>query len=418
MDDFRILQNLFEKNNDQIHFDLFKESNIIALNNNNQGNFDKEIRFNTQSLASQIINYKDAYILLEIQVAVPYQREDQGKKSIPQLLYLKKSYEIVNSLNISLNNVIISNEVNINRSSLVNYILNNGKNDYTDYRNLEINNSSAEDLTIKYNPFISKETYVRNSDVGENDDISDKFHYVNFKIPIFLKDISDFFKKVDLLKFAEFNIDISFIDKIIISKRDNITTTIKSCYLYVEEIKLSNEDYIRYLKLLNNGYTKSINFLENHTRTFDDKLTTINENFYINNVRNADSVYIYGILDSNKTGFHFDLPSVKFEDMYLNIDNIRFENPITNDISAYKILKSKSNHSDKFLISYENFIQYYRVYCFNVSRNIRDDHNNKFMNIITNLEESACTVYVVFKTFSTVKLEYNKSNGLVVYKSQ
>ena len=418
MDDFRILQNLFEKNDDQIHFDLFKESNIIALNNNNQGNFDKEIRFNTQSLASQIINYKDAYILLKIQVAVPYQREDQGKKSIPQLLYLKKSYEIVDSLNISLNNVIISNEVNINRSSLVNYILNNSKNDYTDYRNLEINNSSAEDLTIKYNPFISKETYVRNSDVGENDDISDKFHYVNFKIPIFLKDISDFFKKVDLLKFAEFNIDISFIDEIIISKRNNITTTIKSCYLYVEEIKLSDEDHIRYLKLLNNGYTKSINFLENNTRIFDDKLTTINENFYINNVRNADSVYIYGILDSNKTGFHFDLPSVKFEDMYLNIDNVRFENPITNDISAYKILKSKSNHSDKFLISYQNFRQYYRIYCFNVSRNIRDNHNNKFMNIITNLEESACTVYVVFKTFSSVKSEYNKSNGLVVYKSR
>ena len=418
MDDFRILENLFEKHDDEIHFDLFKESNIIKLNNNNQGNFDKEIKFNTQSLASQIINYKDAYILLEIQVAVPYERQDQGKKSIPQLLYLKKSYEIVNSLNISLNNVIISNEVNINRSSLVNYILNNSKNDYTDYRNIELNTSTAEDLTIKYNPFISKENYVRTSDIGEDDDISDKFHYVNFKIPIFLKDVSNFFKKVDLLKFAEFNIDISFIDKIIISKRENITTTIKSCYLYVEEIKLSDEDHIRYLKLLNNGYTKSINFLENHTRIFDDKLTTINENFYVNNVRNADSVYIYGILDSNKTGFQFDLPSVKFENIYLNIDNVRFENPITNDISAYKILKSKSNHSDKFLISYENFRQYYRIYCFNVSRNIRDNHNNKFMNIITDLEESACTVYIVFKTFSTVKLEYNKSNGLIVYKSQ
>ena len=257
MDDFRILNNLFEKHDDQIHFDLFKESNIIAHNNNNQGNFNKEINFNTQSLASQMINYKDAYILLEIQVAVPYERQDQGKKSIPQLLYLKKSYEIVNSLKISLNNVIISNEVNINRSSLVNYILNNSKNDYTDYRNLELNTSNAEDLTIKYNPFISKETYVRNSDIGEDDDISDKFHYVNFKIPIFLKDISDFFKKVDLIKFGEFSIDISFIDKIIISKRENITTSIKSCYLYVEEIKLSDEDHIRYLKLLNNGYTEN-----------------------------------------------------------------------------------------------------------------------------------------------------------------
>ena len=196
MDDFRILENLFEKHDDQIHFDLFKESNIIAHNNNNQLNFNKEINFNTQSLASQIINYKDSYILLEIQVSVPYQREDQGKKSIPQLLCIKKTYEVVNSLKISLNNVIISNEVFINRSYLISYILNNSKNDYTYYRSLELNTSSAEDLTIKYNPFISKETYIRNSDIGENDDISDKFHYVNFKIPIFLRDISDFFKNL------------------------------------------------------------------------------------------------------------------------------------------------------------------------------------------------------------------------------
>ena len=40
------------------------------------------------------------------------------------------------------------------------------------------------------------------------------------------------------------------------------------------------------------------------------------------------------------------------------------------------------------------------------------------MNIITNIKESACSVYIVFKTFSSVKLEYTKSNGLVVYKSQ
>ena len=170
--------------------------------------------------------------------------------------------------------------------------------------------------------------------------------------------------------------------------------------------------------MLNNGYTKTINFLENHTRIFDEKLSEIKENIYINNVRNADSVYIYLILDSNKDGFHFDLPSVKFEDIYLNIDNISFENPITNDISAYKMLKSKLNYSNNFLISYENFRQYYRIYCFNVSRNVRDDHNNKFMNIITNIEETACTVYVVFKTFSSIKLEYNKTDGLIVYKSQ
>ena len=83
MDDFRILENLFERHDDQIHFDLFKKSSIIAHNSNNQGNFNKSINFNTQSLASQLINYKNAYILLKIQVAVPYERQDQGKKTIP-----------------------------------------------------------------------------------------------------------------------------------------------------------------------------------------------------------------------------------------------------------------------------------------------------------------------------------------------
>ena len=90
MNDFRILENLFEKHDGQIHFDLFKESNIIAHNNNNQGNFNKGINFNTQSLASQIIYYKDAYILLEIQVGIPYERQDQGKKNYTSSIIYKK----------------------------------------------------------------------------------------------------------------------------------------------------------------------------------------------------------------------------------------------------------------------------------------------------------------------------------------
>ena len=129
-------------------------------------------------------------------------------------------------------------------------------------------------MTIKNNQFISKDIYNRADDIVD-DDISNKFHHINFKIPIFLKDISEFFKKVYLLKYAEFNIDVSFIDKIVISKRANTKTSIKSCFLYVEEIKLSDGDQIKYLKLLNDGYIKSINFLENHTKIFDEKLSTV-----------------------------------------------------------------------------------------------------------------------------------------------
>ena len=40
------------------------------------------------------------------------------------------------------------------------------------------------------------------------------------------------------------------------------------------------------------------------------------------------------------------------------------------------------------------------------------------MNIIKNMESTSYSVYVVLKMSSTVKLEYNKTNGLFVYKTQ
>ena len=36
--------------------------------------------FNTRSLASLLINFKDAYILLKIEVKIPFDPTDQGKK--------------------------------------------------------------------------------------------------------------------------------------------------------------------------------------------------------------------------------------------------------------------------------------------------------------------------------------------------
>ena len=413
MNDLRILDDLFEKHNDEIHFELFKRSNIVSINNENNGDYNKEIVFNTRSLASLLINFKDAHILLKIEVKIPYDQTDQGKKSIPGLISLKKSFELIEYLRISLNNVIITNESYVNRSSLVNYVLNNAFNDPTDYRN--ISKASSTGLNITGHQFIVKDTYYSPQD---DEDTSNKFHHIDFEIPIFLKDISEFFKNVTILKFAEFNIGLKFIDNMIISSRENIETVIKSCHLFVKEVELYENDHIRYLKMLNDGYSKTTNFLESHTRIFNEKMSEINENFYVNNVRNCDSVYMYGILNTNKEGLKYDLPSVKFIKPYLNIDNIKFENFIDNDISAYDELKSKSNRYDNFSITYPNFKNYYRIYCFNVSRNIRHDHNNKFINIITNMETTSCVVYIVLKTHSNVTLNYSKSNGLVVYKSQ
>ena len=414
MNDYTILENLFKDEQDEIHFDLFKESNVIKINNNNgdNNNFDNGISFNTQSIASKMINYKDAYVLLRIECEIPFDETDQGKKSIPKLLYLKNSFEIVKNLKVQLNNVTILNESNVNRSALIDFVLDNPQSEPLMYRNIK--KVSSGGLNITDNKFITKDTYF----TKEEDSDEEKNHFVDFKIPIFLKDISSFFKNIDIIHYGELNILIDLMDELFVSSRDGVTYNIKSAYLIVEEIKLDEEDEIRYLKKLDNGYIKTINFLENHVKIFNDKFNINRQDFYLSNVRNGDSIYIYGILDANKTGLNYDMPSVKFNEPHLLIDNVRFENTIPNDISAYKSLKNKSMYSNNFIINYDDYINYYRIYFWNTSRQIKDDNTNKFINILTGMETAACEVYVVCKTSASITLRYSKNDKLIVYKSQ
>ena len=112
------------------------------------------------------------------------------------------------------------------------------------------------------------------------------------------------------------------------------------------------------------------------------------------------------------------MPSVKFNEPRLLIDNVRFENPIPDDISAYKLLESKSMYSNNFIINYDDYINYYRIYFFNFSRQIKNDNANKFINILTGMETASCEVYIVFKTSASITLKYSKNDKLIVYKSQ
>ena len=324
MNDHSILENLFKNEQDEIHFDLFKESNVIKINNNNgdNNNFDNGISFNTQSIASKMINYKDAYVLLHIECEIPFDQTNQGKKSIPKLLYLKNSFEIVKNFKVQLNNATILNESYVIRSALIDFVLDNPQSEPLMYRNIK--KASSDSLNIKDNKFITKDTYF----TKQEDSDEEKNHFFDFEIPIFLKDISSLFKNIDIIHYGEFNILIDLINEIFVSSRDSVTYDIKSAYLIVEEIKLSEEDELRYLKKLDNGYIKTINFLENHVKIFNDKFNINRQDFYLNNVRNGDSIYIYGILDANKTGLNYDMPSVKFNEPYLLIDNVRFENEI------------------------------------------------------------------------------------------
>ena len=200
-----------------------------------------------------------------------------------------------------------------------------------------------------------------------------------------------------------------------IFKRNTSTFNIVSAYLYVNEIKLSDSDNIKFLKMLNSGYTKNINFLENNERTYTN-IGNGKQKFNLDSISNCNSIYFYGVLNDRINGDFYKLPSKKFENINCLIGSKRIDEGIANDINAYVILKDKSTFNDEFLINYKDFIDNYRIYSFNIDRIIRDDDSNQQINI--NFEpdsENVSTVYAVYKTDITITLDYSE-NGIKIYK--
>ena len=251
MDDMQILENLFNNKHDEITFQNLEESNIISLNNNNKGNFSNQtLLFNRLQISKKMIDYSRAYILFEIKVSIPFVNGD-NEEEVKKLFTLRNSYDIITNLKIILNNVVISDEVDVDKANLVNFKLHNSNTNKINYRNLnKIEDSS--NFNITNNKFL-----VNTNHIASDDTLN---HEITFKFPIFSKDINNFFRKIDIINFGEFDIRLTYKNPFIF-KTPNSTFDIVSAYLYVNEIKLNDIDNVKYLKMLNSSYSKKINFL-------------------------------------------------------------------------------------------------------------------------------------------------------------
>ena len=116
-------------------------------------------------------------------------------------------------------------------------------------------------------------------------------------------------------------------------------------------------------------------------------------------------------------GDFYKLPNKKFENINCLIGARRIDEEIPSDINAYMILKDKSNFNNEFLVNYKDFIDNYRIYSFNIDRIIRDNNSNQQINITCESDtDNASIVYVVYKTYAAVTLNYSE-NGIKVYKN-
>ena len=199
MNDIQILENLFNNKHDEITFQNLEESNIISLNNNNKADCsNNKLLFNTLQISKKMIDYSNAYILFEVKANIPFVNGDDANNNVndKNSFTLRNSDDIITNLRIILNNVVISNEINVDKSNLLNFMLYNSNANKIDYRNLnKIDDSS--DLNITNNKFLITSNFA--TDDTDN-------HKLSFKFPIFLKDINNFFRKIGIVNFAEFDI--------------------------------------------------------------------------------------------------------------------------------------------------------------------------------------------------------------------
>ena len=135
---------------------------------------------------------------------------------------------MVNSLKIQLNQTIITNEDYIYYSNVVPHLLENSKSDDLLYRGID----THSDIAFKSNA--NKHIFM--------DEIADT---IKVKIPIFLRDIIDYFRQIDFPhEYGEYNISFQIVDQIyyLNANMGNVTQEIKSAYLYTDVCYLDEKN--------------------------------------------------------------------------------------------------------------------------------------------------------------------------------
>ena len=309
-----------------------KSVNRTKLNNMNNNSFsNNRIRFNTKEISNHLVSYEDAYILSEVDI-----KFSEAANALPANIRLKNSYEMVNSIKIELNRTIISNEDYICYSNIIPHLLENSKNDDLLYRGIDLQNN------VTFNTNTNKNVFITNQ--GDT---------VTVKVPIYLKDISDYFRQLNFpLEFCEYNISIQVVDEIYYKTVDmNIgSQTIKSAYLFTDVCYLDEKTNLDYLKNINK-FNKTIPIFDNNVVINHDKIAANNFTVHVNNVYNCKNMYLMFIKDNSIV----KVPNKSCSNIQLKINSEKFQNVIENNIDAFLISKNRSPYTNEFLLIIINF---------------------------------------------------------------
>ena len=305
---------------------------------------------------------------------------------------------MVNSVKIELNRTIISNEDYIYYSNMIPHLLENSKNDDLLYRGIDLHNNVTFTTNTNKNIFIT----------NVNDTLT-------VKIPIYLKDISDYFRQINFpLEFCEYNISIQIVDEIYYKNANmNIESqTIKSAYLYTDVCYLDEKNNSDYLKNINK-FNRTIPIFDNYVMINNNKIDGNNFTIHVHNVQNCKNMYLMFIKDNSTV----KIPNKSCSNILMKINSEKFQNVIENNIDAFLIFKNRSPYTNEFLLNYNQFLNNYLIYGFPLDRMLKYDSGNKSINIDGEPDDnSSSSAIVIYQQSAYINLKI-ENKSLIVTKT-
>ena len=372
----------------------YKSVNRTKLNNMYNNSYsNNRIRFNTKEISYHLVSYEDAYILLEVDIKFAEQT-NASETSIR----LKNSYEMINSIKIELNRTIISNKDYVYHSNMIPHLLENSKNDDLLYRGINLHDRVTFETNANINVFKTKANDI-----------------VTVKIPIYLKDISDYFRQLTFpLEFCEYNISIQVVDEIYykVATMNIESQTIKSAFLFTDVCYLDEKTNLDYLKNINK-FNKTIPIFDNNVVIDHNKIENANFTIHVNNVYNCKNMYLMFIKDNSIV----KIPNKSCSNIQLKVNSEKFQNIIENNNDAFLIFKNRSPYTNEFLLNYDQFLKNYLIYSLPLDRMLKNDSGNK--SIIINGQpddNSSSTAIIIYQQASYINFKI-ENNSLVVTKT-
>ena len=360
------------------------------LNNMNNNSFsNNRIRFSTKEISNHLVSYEDAYILLEVDL-----KFNEAVNALPANIRLKNSYEMINSIMIELNRTIISNEDYIYYSNIIPHLLENSKNDDLLYRAIDLHDKVTFETNANKNIFISN--------AGDT---------VTVKVPIYLKDISDYFRQLTFpLEFCDYNISIQVVDEIYykVDTMNIESQTIKSAYLYTDVCYLDAKTNLDYLKNISK-FNKTIPIFDNNVVINNAEIAGNIFTIHVNSVYNCKNMYLMFI----KNDSIVKIPNKSCSNIQLKVNSEKFQNVIENSLDAFIIFKNRSPYTNEFLLDYKQFINNYLIYSFPLDRMLKNDSGSKSIIINGNPDDNSNSIAIIIYQQASY-INFKIENGALV----